>query len=101
MNYAFAPTSSSATPGQTLMRARQPLALHDLLHREHRGDVQRHAGVVPFAVSGRAVDDRIVIADARLLRRLRNAVDVRADGDHRLADPHVATHAVGMPAIPL
>ena len=43
------------------------------------------AGVVPLAVTGRAFDHRIVIRDARLLRRLRNAVDVGAERDHRLA----------------
>src|SRR5215210_9596685 len=30
------------------------LALHDLLHGKRRRDVQRHAGVVAFAVSWRA-----------------------------------------------
>ena len=53
--------------------------------RDRGGDVQRLAGVVPFAVARRAFDDRIVIRDAGLLRRLRNAVDVRAQRDHRLA----------------
>ena len=43
------------------------------------------AGVVPFAVTGRAFDHRIVVGDARLLRRLRDAVDVGAERDHRLA----------------
>ena len=33
----------------------------------------------------RAFDHRLVIRDARLLRRLRNAVDVGAQRDHRLA----------------
>ena len=42
-------------------------------------------GVVAFAVSGRAVDDRRAISDAGLLRRLRNAVDVGAQRDHGLA----------------
>ena len=39
----------------------------------------------PSPWPGRAFDDRIVIGDAGLLRRLRNAVDVRAERDHRLA----------------
>jgi hypothetical protein len=38
-------------------------------------------------VSGRAFDDRIVIGHAGLLRRLRNAVDVGAEGDDGLAAP--------------
>src|SRR5207248_8666587 len=66
-------------------RARQALALHDLLHRENRGDVHRLTRVVAFAVTGRAVDHRIVVGDARLLRRLRDPVDVGADRDDRLA----------------
>ena len=66
-------------------RARQLVALHDLLHGDGRDDVERHAGVVALAVPGRARDDRIVIGHAWLLRRLRNAVDVRAQGDHGLA----------------
>ena len=65
-------------------RARQLLPLHDLLHRDRRGDVDRLAGVVAFAVSRRAFNHRGVVGDARLLRRLRNAVDVRAKRDHRL-----------------
>src|SRR6185436_2344895 len=40
-----------------LQRARQVLALHDLLHREDRRDVERDAGVVPFAVAGGALDE--------------------------------------------
>ena len=66
-------------------RAGELLALHDLLHRDRRGDVERLPGVVPFAVARRAFDHRIVIGDAGLLRRLRNAVDVRAEREHRLA----------------
>ena len=66
-------------------RAGQLVALHDPLHGDRRDDVERHAGVVAFAVTRRALDDRIVIRDARLLRRLRNAVDVGAERDHRLA----------------
>ena len=66
-------------------RARQLVALHDLLHRNRRDDVERHAGVVAFAVARRAFDDRIVIRHAGLLRRLRNAVDVGAQRDHGLA----------------
>ena len=76
------------------------LALHHFLDRHGGDDVQRHAGVVAFAVAGRAFDDRIVTGDAGLLRGLRNIVDIGAERDHRLASPHDATHAVGMPAMP-
>ena len=66
-------------------RARQLLALHDLLHRDRGGDVHRLPGVVALAVPGRAFDHRRVVGDAGLLRRLRDAVDVGAERDHRLA----------------
>ncbi len=66
-------------------RARQLLALHDLLHGDRRRDVHRLAGVVPFTMAGRALDHRGVIRDAWLLRRLRDAVDVGAQGDHGFA----------------
>ena len=66
-------------------RARQLLALHQLLHRDGSRDVERDAGVVAFAVPWGTVDQRVAIGDARLLRALGDAVDVRAEGDHRLA----------------
>ena len=71
--------------GPELERPRQMLLLHDLLDRERRRDLQRHAGVVSFAVARRALDHRLVLRDARLLRRLRDAVDVGAQRDDRLA----------------
>ena len=40
--------------------------------------LQRHARVVPLAVAGRAFDDRLVIGDAGLLRRLRDASRCRS-----------------------
>ncbi len=66
-------------------RALQVLALHHLLHRDGREDVERHAGVVPFAVAGRAFDHRIVPSHAGLLRGLRDIVDIGAERDDRLA----------------
>ena len=67
-----------------LDRAGQALALHDFLDREHRRDVHRLTGVVALAVARRALDDRIVVRDAGLLRGLRNPVDVGPDRDDRL-----------------
>ena len=64
-------------------RPRQLLALHDLLHRQRGDDVERRAGVVAFAVPRRALDERIVIRHARLLRALRDAVDVGPERNHR------------------
>ena len=66
-------------------RAGQALALHDLLHGERGDDVHGLAGVVTFAVARCAVDHRLPIADARQLRRFRNAVDVGAERDDGLA----------------
>src|SRR6185369_7633928 len=73
--------------GPEVNRARNLLALHDLFHRDGRGDVHRHAGVVAFTVSGRRGNDGILVADARLLARLWNVVDVGAQRDDRLAGP--------------
>ena len=42
-------------------------------------------GVVPFAVAGRALNERVLVADARLVAGLRDAVDVGAERDHRFA----------------
>ena len=65
--------------------AGEVLALHHLLDRQRGDDVQRHPGIVAFAVSRRAFDQRLVPADAGLLRRLRDVVDVAAQRDHGLA----------------
>jgi hypothetical protein len=48
-------------------RARQLLALHDLLHREDGGEVDRLAGVVALAMPGSPFDHRRVVGDAGLL----------------------------------
>ena len=61
------------------------LPLHDLLHRDRRGDVDRLSRVVSLAVSRPAFDQRVAVGDAGLLRRLRDAVDVGAERNHRLA----------------
>ncbi len=63
----------------------QMLALHDFLHRQRSGDVQRDAGIVAFAVAGRAFDHRLMPGDAGLLRGLRDVIDIGAERDHRLA----------------
>ena len=61
------------------------LALHHFLHGKRGDDVERHAGVVAFAVAGRAFDHGLVPADAGLLRGLRDIVDIAAEGDDGLA----------------
>jgi hypothetical protein len=70
--------------GPQLDRSRNLLALHDLLQHDRCRDVQRHAGVVSFAVSRPAFEKRIVVRHAGLLRPRRDAVDIGAKRDHRL-----------------
>ena len=66
-------------------RAGQVRLLHDPLHGERGGEIERLAGVVAFAVAGRAIDQGIMVGDAGFLRGLRDAVDVGAERDDRLA----------------
>ena len=65
--------------------ALQMLAFHHFFDCQRCGNVQWHTGVVAFAMSRRAFNQRVVIAHTGLLRRLRNAVDIGAERDHRLA----------------
>ena len=65
--------------------ARDALPFHDVLHREHRGDVHRLTRVVALTVSRSTLDQRLAIRDPRHLRRLRDAIDVAAERDHRAA----------------
>jgi len=71
--------------GPDLNRARQLLALHEAFHGERRVHDHGESRVVPFAVAGAAVHHRQPARDARVLRRLRNAVDVGAERNDRLA----------------
>ncbi len=71
--------------GPDLEGAGHVVLLHNVLDREGREDVERDAGVVAFAVAGSADDDGVFVGDAGLLRGLRDAVDVGAEGDHGLA----------------
>ena len=64
-------------------RAGNFLPRHELLHRQRGNDVERHAAVVPFAVSWRTAHQRVARRRTGLLVGLRNAVDVGAQGDHR------------------
>jgi hypothetical protein len=59
--------------------------LHDVFYGEGGGDLEGDAGVVAFTVAGCAGDDGVVVGDAGFLRGLRDAVDVRAEGDDGLA----------------
>src|SRR6185369_8138129 len=56
---------------------------HDVFHGERGDDVERHTAVVAFTVAGGAGNHDIVRGGGRLLIRLRNAVDVRAERDDR------------------
>ena len=94
--------------GPQHQRTGQPLALHQLLQRQRRGDVHRLAGVVALAVAGAALDHRLVVGEARHLRDVRQRVDIAAERDHRptVAEPrhptarhagHAARHREAMP----
>ncbi len=72
-------------PRPELDRALDLLALHDSLQHDGRRDIERHPRVVTLAVAGAAFEKRIVVGHARLLRSRRNAVDVGAQRDDRLA----------------
>ena len=61
------------------------LAFHEAFHGERGDDIHGLPGIVTFAVSRRAFDHRIVIGDAGFLRGLRNAIDIGAQRDDRLA----------------
>jgi len=63
------------------------VALHQLLHRQHRHDVQGLPGIVPFAVTGRTLHNRVFVGHAGFLTGFGNAVDVGANGNERLARP--------------
>src|SRR5712691_5911505 len=52
-------------------RAGKLLALHEVLDRERRDDVDRLSGIVALAVSWSPFYERLAIGDARLLRGLR------------------------------
>ena len=51
--------------------------------RERRRNLERHPGVVPLAVSGRSLDDRIVIRHAGLLRSFRETINIGHEANDR------------------
>src|SRR6185503_17299773 len=63
----FRPDELLGGAGPDPDRARQLLALHDLLHREDGGEVDRLAGVVALAVPGSPFHHRRVVGDTGLL----------------------------------
>src|SRR6185369_2787016 len=58
--------------------------LHEFAQHERSRHIHRLARVMSLSMSRRTFNDWIVIRDSRLLRRTRNAVDVRHERDHRL-----------------
>src|SRR5262245_22420957 len=64
---------------------RKLAALHQSFDGQRGSDVERLPGIVTFAVPRRAFDQRVVIRDARSLRSLRNAINVGAKSNDRLA----------------
>src|SRR5262249_37013526 len=61
------------------------LAFHDLLHRDRGENIQRHPRVVAFAMSGCAFDHRLMPRYRRLLRGLRNIINIRTEGNYGLS----------------
>src|SRR4051812_19781087 len=61
------------------------LALHHFLDRERGDDIERHTGIVAFPVARSAFNHGIVIRHSRLLRGLRDIVDIGSERDNRLA----------------
>ena len=78
--------------GPDVNRARDLLALHDLLDRDRRGDVHRLTGVVSLSMSRRADDHRVLVSHTGLVARLRYVVDVRAQRDDGLRTGGRAPH---------
>ena len=48
-------------------RTLQVLSLHHLLHCHGRNDVERHPGIMAFAMSRRTLDQRRIVSDTGLL----------------------------------
>ena len=61
------------------------LALHEAFHRERGDDIHGLPGIVTFAVSRRAFNQRVVIRDTRFLRGLWDAIDIGPKRDDGLA----------------
>src|SRR5271170_190753 len=81
----------SLTPKQLLRhtrpdlnRAGEMILRHHVLHGQRSDDVHGLPGVVPFAMTRSARNNGIVISHPRLLRCLRDTVEVRTKSDHRL-----------------
>ena len=66
-----------------LDRASDLGSLHQPFDRDRGRDVEGLTRIMTLAVSRRAIDQRLVTSDARFLRSLGDAIDVRAERDHR------------------
>ena len=99
MKVRLAP-SSSATPGYSADGAGELVLVDELLQRDRRGDDHRRAGVVAFAVAGRAGHLRLLVGHAGFLREAGQSVQVRHQRDHGRPRAILATKAVGIPATP-
>ena len=79
--------------------ALEVLALHHLLHRQRRQDIQRHAGIMALAMAGRAFDQigswypTPGFCEACGMSSISEPSEITG-----LPSPQLATQAVGMPA---
>src|ERR671922_395483 len=65
--------------------ARELFALHQILDRERRDDIDRLPRIVTLAMTGGAFDQRLAIREAGLLRGFGKAVDIAAERNDRTA----------------
>src|SRR5947199_6061562 len=71
--------------GPQHQRSLQMLTLHDFFKCKRRREVQSLPAVMPLTVPWSALNDRVVVSDAGLLRGLRNAVDIGPECNHGLS----------------
>lgn len=67
--------------------AAEMMLVHEFFQDQSGGNVHSHPGIVAFAVSRCAFDERVVIRHPGPLRGARDAVDIRDEGDHRFPAP--------------
>src|SRR5208283_3077905 len=70
---------------ENFQRSGDVVLFHQLLQDNGGGHLHGHAGVVPFSMAGRSLDDGRVVSDAGFLRSAMNAVNIGDERDHGFA----------------